>query len=1751
MSHEQLAAVRDALHKLYFVPDPAAKKAANSWLEAYQLSAEAWGISRALLSDGASTPEHQLFSAHTLHTKLKRGDEKEQLSGADIDALQGELLFLVCKAVEQSATAHFAALATQLALALASLLLRTESHWDNANVPAIGPAPGGTSQGQSQGPAHFSITSTPLATLLESMEQQAADGSSVFSAEVKMLAALRIFTVLPEECLCPQVKLYSRWREQVVVLLCSAAGDILGVLEKGAATAGTQAVLLQAIFTCLDSWLTLVAAGVGCAIDAAEEAKERAALMALRQGGQNQGGKGEKGKKGKKGKQKKKGGGGGGEESKRGGAGGPFVTSKLNFHPDAADIILAAVGKLAQQLSDSPLLGLAFDLITMIGKPGGEGGGAAAVALDPAMLQAVTAATDAVTNVVTVFELDDPNATSPGVVGGAADGAANRGMMKLAERVLSHIQPLRSAYATAAEPAKAASAAGFVICLEDPRWAKGGAQGGGTSVAGCTHIAWCISRVLVQLTNAYTRVLLHQACGGGGDGGMLLLLLQAIADCTLHPCTEVSMGTFAAWEVLVEEMKKTAADTARHQSSVDSIHTLLAPCVDAAAAMLVERGRYPHGYERDCAGDVYSVGVSDWECEARDAFHHLRRALRDVLRMLLLGGCGASRACTTDPSGGAAALRFIHAQAGRLLQLAQVVAANPQQQQLQQQHTQQQLQQQITWQTAESILHCLSALARNLPPPPQAGAAGIDAAAASVLAEVVTKLPELAIGAAVATRGRVAGGGVAEGSEEEAMVGTAAVCCSTAVMLAVQGNWVSMHTVQQQQQLLAPALRLLCFCFGFSENAQVVPFRVSRDSTEHAGAIALLKLMQSCAPAAALALPYIRFNSSQYSTLGVHDCMSNGSTGEEGASATTGLAGLSAEFDRHGVFRISADVEPTDGLVAGAEGGSAGQWNAQEETMTEKSKGLALTGLCALLREYQQQVQLQQMGGHVDANTAAAAAHVGHTFSLITQPIQRIATAWMDPNPASDGTTQWGAVPAAGAPSAVGSMEEGVEGKRRLRLVSAAVSRLGVLLAESYPSWWLLPDSPAAAAALATAGANGGNGLGAGGQAMLAALAQSQPLQDGAANAVGSVMGWASVGAVLHEAGKRQLQLQRHVLLGKLRSQVAVHLAGGAAGQQATLQPGVQLGVLQVSLRSACGGEEDQNQLPWLQLASAACTVLTRAATSLLCPHAAEQGQQPQGHAMGALVSLGNTHGAMMAALMADVAQLFCTCAGAGSEERIWDATQQQIHQQVQQQAQQQVQQQMQQVQQQLPQQVQSWCHTKMTQTTLAAALLPPSDGFITAASACVRAFAPPLCASILYHSLSFRAQCQCSADGTGTGSVGAGAAMEAAKMVSAWLQIVRGSCQLLGLETTAGHDRAAQGNSSPGGGELVRRGGGWVRVDKSAESSALDEFDAVAQSLFTMVAETAVEMGGLLLLLSQEPSMQSLPQHQRPIGVNEWAMLMLRVTVAGLECKPQDVSTCKSVVSLAELLTDIVQDDATGSKGAQAVNGRICAVAGAAARGAASMLFAPSGAGAAATAPMEAGAAGAVSSSSRQQLRQALQQQLATATTEDEQGRRYDGVGLVRGLLGALACNPQTLSGGFPSDMCEPLCSTVQRVHEVVGLQAFGGWLHGAVAKEGFPAACATNVVKEQFVTMFLATEPGSKPFRAILKKFCREGKVGNAFLYCISDFELKLTPTTHRLRQPRMSVQRSLGREQKQRWLKKCTTWDTQQGRSAHDVL
>ena len=69
-----------------------------------------------------------------------------------------------------------------------------------------------------------------------------------------------------------------------------------------------------------------------------------------------------------------------------------------------------------------------------------------------------------------------------------------------------------------------------------------------------------------------------------------------------------------------------------------------------------------------------------------------------------------------------------------------------------------------------------------------------------------------------------------------------------------------------------------------------------------------------------------------------------------------------------------------------------------------------------------------------------------------------------------------------------------------------------------------------------------------------------------------------------------------------------------------------------------------------------------------------------------------------------------------------------------------------------------------------------------------------------------------------------------------------------------------------------------------------------------------------------------------------------------------------------------------------------------------------------------------------------------------------------------------------------------------MVGVQAFNGWLRGAIADEGFPHQCASAAVKEQFMEMLLASEPGSRPFRAVLKKFCREGKVSELILSAVS---------------------------------------------------
>ena len=66
-SKQQLLA---AVNALYSHPDQEVKKQANNWLEQWQQTVEAWGVSDAVLHDHGCPADAQVFCAQTLRTKV-------------------------------------------------------------------------------------------------------------------------------------------------------------------------------------------------------------------------------------------------------------------------------------------------------------------------------------------------------------------------------------------------------------------------------------------------------------------------------------------------------------------------------------------------------------------------------------------------------------------------------------------------------------------------------------------------------------------------------------------------------------------------------------------------------------------------------------------------------------------------------------------------------------------------------------------------------------------------------------------------------------------------------------------------------------------------------------------------------------------------------------------------------------------------------------------------------------------------------------------------------------------------------------------------------------------------------------------------------------------------------------------------------------------------------------------------------------------------------------------------------------------------------------------------------------------------------------------------------------------------------------------------------------------------------------------------------------------------------------------------
>ena len=153
---EQLAA---AFRALFHSDDPAVKAGANRWLDAWQQTPDAWGVSDRVLHDESSSQDLQQFCAQTLKTKVQR--DFDELPRDAVPALRDSLLALLLKA----AAARAAAVRTQLALALAALA---------AHAPAASWGAGGA-----------------LQWLAERFAGQASD--------VALSCMLEMLTVLPQE----------------------------------------------------------------------------------------------------------------------------------------------------------------------------------------------------------------------------------------------------------------------------------------------------------------------------------------------------------------------------------------------------------------------------------------------------------------------------------------------------------------------------------------------------------------------------------------------------------------------------------------------------------------------------------------------------------------------------------------------------------------------------------------------------------------------------------------------------------------------------------------------------------------------------------------------------------------------------------------------------------------------------------------------------------------------------------------------------------------------------------------------------------------------------------------------------------------------------------------------------------------------------------------------------------------------------------------------------------------------------------------------------------------------------------------------------------------------------------------------------------------------------------------------------------------------------------------------------------------
>jgi len=114
------AQLQEVLQALYHNADPAARDGANSKLEQWQNSQEAWQVSHSVLQDDSAGLESHYFAAQTLRTKVQR--DFEELPAEAAQSLRDSLVTLLLKYSQGRPQVR-----TQLCVALAALSLHLPS----------------------------------------------------------------------------------------------------------------------------------------------------------------------------------------------------------------------------------------------------------------------------------------------------------------------------------------------------------------------------------------------------------------------------------------------------------------------------------------------------------------------------------------------------------------------------------------------------------------------------------------------------------------------------------------------------------------------------------------------------------------------------------------------------------------------------------------------------------------------------------------------------------------------------------------------------------------------------------------------------------------------------------------------------------------------------------------------------------------------------------------------------------------------------------------------------------------------------------------------------------------------------------------------------------------------------------------------------------------------------------------------------------------------------------------------------------------------------------------------------------------------------------------------------------------------------------------------------------------------------------------------------------------------------------------